>query len=479
MRNLLVLAFACLLLTNGYAQYTVESIPNRKLIDNSYVSNPDHILDENTVASIDLILKSLEEKTSVQVAVVAVNSIGEIDIFDFAQELFTTWGIGNKNNDNGLLLLLVKDKRTIRFHTGDGIEGTLPDAVCKGIQRDYMVPQFKEGDYSAGMLAGIEELERILINPAYSEELKTETNEISDYAAFVFFIGFFLGPIFLILFFTKSSNGKFSNSKKNEFTLYPEMRMKRWHWALLFGGIPVVILVLFWLGPEKEAGGQAFLTIYAYYWLTLFYKLTRMQKVIRRFKREGDYYQIVQFIRSNQWYWFFMAILFPLPFAGYFIYHLFRKKIYRNHSRQCQLCSGEMRKLNEKDDDTFLSKAMQMEETLRAVDYDVWQCKSCLATEEWSYPNRFSKYKECPTCKTFAYYLVGRNTKVSATYSSEGSGEETNTCKFCSKTKVSHYSIPRLVRSTSSSSSGSSFSSSSGGSWGGGSSGGGGASSSW
>src|SRR5687767_6031003 len=144
MKNFLVSAFVGLLLTNGYAQYTVESIPNQKLIDNSYVSNPDHILDENTVASIDLILKSLEEKATVQVAVVAVNSIGETDIFDFAQDLFTTWGIGNKSNDNGLLLLLVKDQRTIRFHTGDGIEGTLPDAICKRIQRDYMVPRFKE-----------------------------------------------------------------------------------------------------------------------------------------------------------------------------------------------------------------------------------------------------------------------------------------------------------------------------------------------
>src|SRR6478736_1127721 len=100
------------------AQSTLESIPNQKLIDGSYVSNPDNILDNTTVAQIDTLLTSLETKTTVQVAVVVVQSIGDADIFEFAQSLFTTWGIGKKDKDNGLLLLLVVDQRTVRFHTG-------------------------------------------------------------------------------------------------------------------------------------------------------------------------------------------------------------------------------------------------------------------------------------------------------------------------------------------------------------------------
>jgi uncharacterized protein len=120
-----------------------------------------------------------------------------------------------------------------------------------------------------------------------------------------------------------------------------------------------------------------------------------------------------------------------------------------------------------------------MEEKLKSVDYDVWKCEACSHIEQWNYPNRFSKYSECPYCKTHAFYSSGRRTIESATYHSSGRGEETHTCKYCSRAKTSTYTIAQLVASTSSSSSDSSSSSSSGGSWGGGDSGGGGASSSW
>jgi uncharacterized protein len=104
--------------TSLVAQSTVESIPNQKLINGSYVSNPDRILDEATVHHLDTVLTSLEKKTTAQVAVVVVESIGDADIFEFAQKLFTAWVIGSKGNDNGLLVLFVNDQRTVRFHTG-------------------------------------------------------------------------------------------------------------------------------------------------------------------------------------------------------------------------------------------------------------------------------------------------------------------------------------------------------------------------
>jgi uncharacterized protein len=96
-------------------QSTIKSIPNQKLIDNRYVSNPDAILDQSTVGQIDTILTSLEKKTTVQVAVVAVKSIGNEDEFEFAQRLFDDWKIGHNEKDNGLLLLLVEDIHKIGF----------------------------------------------------------------------------------------------------------------------------------------------------------------------------------------------------------------------------------------------------------------------------------------------------------------------------------------------------------------------------
>ncbi len=463
------------------AQSTVESVPNQKLINGSYVSNPDGILDAGTVAQIDTLLRSLEKKTTVQVAVVALQSIGDYDDFGFAQELFDKWGIGNKENDNGLLILLVKEKHTIRFHTGYGVEGVLPDVVCKRIQRDYMVPEFKNGNYNAGMLAGLEQVNKILTNPAYAEEVtKPEGEEVSGWVAFVIFLSVFFAPVPLIIFIIKSTGGKFRDSKNRRHTAYPEMRLNRWRWLLEFVGIPLFIVTLFGIGHGENPAALCFVTLYVYFMFTLFHRLWRMKKVINRFVKIQDYYEIVEFLRKDQWYWFFMALVFPFPFALYFFYHLARKRIYRNHPRKCKQCQGAMSKLDETSDDEYLSEGQRMEEKLRSVDYDVWKCEACGSIEVWFYLNRHSKYAPCPKCNTLAYYFISKRTITSATYSSSGSGEEVHACKFCGYENKSTYSIAKLTRSSSGSGlSGSSSSSSGGGSWGGGRSGGGGASSSW
>ena len=476
---LIALAFT----TTLSAQSTLESIPKQKLIDGSYVSNPDNILDDTTVAQIDTLLTSLETKTTVQVAVVVVQSIGDADIFEFAQSLFTTWGIGKKDKDNGLLLLLVVDQRTVRFHTGSGIEGVLPDVICKRIQRDYMVPDFKNGNYNAGVLAGLQQVTRILKDPAYGEELKAaEAGQVSDWLGFVIFLTVFPGIGVLVIFIVKSSYKQFSDSKLPSYTPYPEMRMTRWTWLLQFLELPVLIILLFGIAPMENPTGPLVLTLYLYYMGTLFHRLWRMNKVINRFLKSGEYPELVEFIRKQQWYWLLMAVLFP-PFVIYFFYHLSRKRSYRNLPPKCKQCQSVMDKLDDNAEDAYLSGGMQTEETLKSVDYDVWKCKGCQSIEVFHYLNHRTKYKPCPKCKTIAYASTGKRIIKAASYSSRGVGEEIHACSFCGNNQKSKYYIDQLVKSDSSSggSSGSSdsSSSSSGGSWGGGSSGGGGASSSW
>ncbi len=467
--------------TSLWAQSTIESVPNQKLINNSYVSNPDKILSVATVTQIDTLLASLEKKTSAQVAVVALQSIGDAEVFEFAQKLFDLWKIGSKENSNGLLVLLVKDNLTIRFHTGYGLEGTLPDITCKRIQREFMVPEFKNNNYDGGMLAGLAEVNKILTDPTYAVELqKSDAYEPNGFESFLIFLAIFVLPFLIIAFFIKLKNDKFSDSKNPEHSDYPEMRKTKWSWLIQFIGLPAFIILLFGISTMENPGGFCVFALYLYFMFTLFFRLSRMNKVINRFLAEQKLYEIVEFLRKDQLFWFWMIFVFPFPFLFYFFYHLARKKLYRNHSRYCKLCQGKMSKLSEQNDDPFLSKEQQMEESLRSINYDVWQCQSCHATEEWMYPNKRSKYSACPKCNTWAYYSSGRSTTKSATYSSSGKGEETRTCKFCGHTKKSSYTIAQLVASSSSSSSSfGSSSSSSGGSWGGGSSGGGGSSSSW
>lgn len=161
----------CLLLLSSAAsasaadtrQYGVGDVPNVRLTDaRQYVSDPAAILSAPARDSINAVLQRLEASTGIETAVVMLPSIGETDIFDFAHELFRTWGIGKKKSDNGLLILFVMDQRKVRFTTGYGIEGTMTDAMSRRIQTQAMVPRFKQGDWDGGMVAGVRAAAKVL-----------------------------------------------------------------------------------------------------------------------------------------------------------------------------------------------------------------------------------------------------------------------------------------------------------------------------
>ena len=156
--------------------YSVEEIPNVQLSNRyKFTSNPDGILSQAAVARIDSICYDLRHRGIAQTAVVAVAEIDSDDVFEFAYELFSSWGVGSKSN-SGIGILLVEEAREIRFVTGYGVEGALPDAICKRIQMQYMLPHFRNGDYSEGMVAGVEAVREVLINgdlpPEEMEELE-------------------------------------------------------------------------------------------------------------------------------------------------------------------------------------------------------------------------------------------------------------------------------------------------------------------
>lgn len=152
-----VLAFAVCFSLSAAGSHTVETVPNVRLTDRTnHVSNPDGILTPEQVAQINRTLNQLEDSLSIEMAVVALTSIGDEDISNFAVDLFKHWGIGKKGKDNGLLLLLVTDQRSVKFETGYGLEGTFPDAISYRLMQQYMFPDFKQGDYGAGLVKGID-----------------------------------------------------------------------------------------------------------------------------------------------------------------------------------------------------------------------------------------------------------------------------------------------------------------------------------
>lgn len=202
LRKVFILCLALVsVLAAGAATYRVGDIPNVQLTDRTrYVSNPDGILSEEAVARIDAVCGTLRDRAIAQVAVVAVDDIADGDVFDFAIELFSAWGVGRAENNNGLGILLVKDRREIRFVTGGGLEGVLPDAICKRIQLKYMLPAFRDGDYSAGMVAGVEAVGQLLEGSELDlGGTDTADGDLPTWAIFLIIVGFVVVPLGLIL----------------------------------------------------------------------------------------------------------------------------------------------------------------------------------------------------------------------------------------------------------------------------------------
>ncbi|MCH2224576.1 MAG: TPM domain-containing protein [Crocinitomicaceae bacterium] len=146
----------------SWSQMSINDVPNPKTNGTGYISNPDRIMSQRDVQDANQLFSDLELKDSFQVAMVVLESIGSKVPKDFATDLFAHWGIGLRNKDNGLLILFVNDQRRIEFETGYGTESVLSDYQCAQIQQDYMVPYFKNGDYSKGLLNGAEAICRTL-----------------------------------------------------------------------------------------------------------------------------------------------------------------------------------------------------------------------------------------------------------------------------------------------------------------------------
>ncbi|TGK93040.1 TPM domain-containing protein, partial [Leptospira brenneri] len=104
------------------------------------------------------VLEEHEEKTSNQVAIFVVRSLeGEI-LEEYSLKVAEEWKLGQKNQDNGILILLSIEDRKVRIEVGYGLEGILTDVYCNRIIRNVMIPHFKSGNYEEGITAGLNQI---------------------------------------------------------------------------------------------------------------------------------------------------------------------------------------------------------------------------------------------------------------------------------------------------------------------------------
>jgi uncharacterized protein len=100
-------------------------------------------------------LAGFERETGHQIAVLTIPSLEGDAIEDFGIRVAEAWKIGKKGFDNGAILIIAQKERKLRIEVGYGLEGVLPDAIASRIIREVIVPRFRDGDFSGGIVAGV------------------------------------------------------------------------------------------------------------------------------------------------------------------------------------------------------------------------------------------------------------------------------------------------------------------------------------
>ena len=143
-----------------------------------HVHDDAHVLSTQVVDQLETQLKAYEDSTSNQIAVLLISSLDGEALETYALKVAEKWELGQKDKDNGALLLIAVDDHKMRIETGEGLEGELTDAVCSQIIRNDIAPHFRSNDYDAGVTEGIQAMIRV-IGGTYTANESGEVAELS------------------------------------------------------------------------------------------------------------------------------------------------------------------------------------------------------------------------------------------------------------------------------------------------------------
>jgi uncharacterized protein len=142
----------CLVLGSyaGHAQSDASPLPLPQPF--TPIVDQANVIDSQTRARLETVYKNLKQRTAIEFAVATVPTTGDTDIYDYALAVSRGWGIGSKEGEkNGFLLLVAVNDRKYFTMISRHLEGDLPDGVVGQIQREWLVPQFRKGNYSRGI----------------------------------------------------------------------------------------------------------------------------------------------------------------------------------------------------------------------------------------------------------------------------------------------------------------------------------------
>ncbi|MGQ0457342.1 MAG: TPM domain-containing protein [Hyphomicrobium sp.] len=154
---------ACIIAAFALAAPTYPELTGR-IVDNA------NLLTVDDRAAIEAELASLEQASTDQIAVATVRSLEGYPIEDYGIGLARKWGIGQKDKDNGVVLLVAPNERKVRIEVGRRLEPLMTDTMSKLIIENAILPKFRRGDFSGGVRDGVRDIKAVLLGDA--EEVK-------------------------------------------------------------------------------------------------------------------------------------------------------------------------------------------------------------------------------------------------------------------------------------------------------------------
>lgn len=189
------------------AQYDIPPLPKKQTSLYDYVN----LLSGSQQSALENKLIRYADSTSTQIVVAIIDSSNGEDIALLGAKWGQKWGIGQKDKDNGILIILARDDRQIDINTGYGIEYLMSDRDAERIINRVMIPQFKTGNYYGGLDQGADAIFNTLTS-AYTEDRDFSNDNDGSGVSIIFFILLFV--FIIIILRSRNNRGGGSGGRK-------------------------------------------------------------------------------------------------------------------------------------------------------------------------------------------------------------------------------------------------------------------------
>lgn len=477
-------------------QYNFPTNPKERGQD-FFVVNANGIINSSTEAKLNDLAVDIERQTGAEYAIVVMDDFDGYELFDYALALFNSWGIGKKESNNGLLLVVAKNRRAYRFISGYGMERIFPDVYLHRIGERYLVPSFREENYDKGLLEASELIRQVLTAP----DVKAELERMLPGEAPFFSLrnSILINCLLLLVVFPIAyvwifyAGRRYGHpNRKSSLTGEPVALGLAIMLGLMFLSLFIFVFVFDNLGEVYQRKNiPYFVALLGTLILTVQYYSVR-KALLDSYNDEATRQKA---LRS-----FLMLCALPMllaPVVWLTLYQSMRRYANLQERLTPPDDSGDWKRVNRdeffpkrkkmpgrteiaKKLKPYLSEGQMEEERWKGRTYEIWQNTKTNAVKIIPWEGTARNIQVCPTCNFKTYRQSLTHTIREPSYTREGKKERYNLCEHCGlRESVMIYTLAKLSKSSSGGSSGGGGRSSGGGSFGGGSSGGGGAGGRW